>query len=61
MSIKFINDWRYLFSKDAIGGRFSVFTPIMISYLSIEMQDSEYDLDGLTIVVLGLGLKIRFK
>lgn len=52
--IRLINDWRYLFKKWAIGGRFSAFTFVQVSY----MRTGEPMIDGFTVVALGLGFTL---
>jgi hypothetical protein len=54
MKITLTNDWKNLFNNDAIGGRFSAFTFIMISFMKVGMQE----IDGFTFVLLGLGFRI---
>jgi hypothetical protein len=57
MKIKFINDWRYLsFKKDPHGARMLNFTIILISYMHTGIK--EVDIDGFSIVLLGIGIKI---
>jgi len=55
MTIKLINDWKYLFDKSFPG---RCFTFIMISYMSQGFDTKNIKLGGLTIVVLGLGAKV---
>jgi hypothetical protein len=55
MKISFVNDWRFLFSKDAIGGRFAAFTLIHMGYMRVGIVE----VDGFTILLLGLGLRIK--
>jgi hypothetical protein len=54
MVVKTINDWRYLFSKHAIGGRFVSFTFFHVSF----MKTGEPLIDGFTVIILGLGVRI---
>lgn len=57
MRVKVINDWEWLFSKYAVGGRFANFTFIQVGYFRTGIKD--LDVDGLTVVLLGVGLRIR--
>lgn len=60
MSISLINDWRYLLSANAIGGRFASFSFVMISYLHTGLDEGdELNVDGFVFVILGIGVKIR--
>ena len=54
MKVRLFNDWRYLFSKNAMGGRFASFTIIHIGYLRVAIPEA----DGVTIVLLGLGVRV---
>lgn len=56
-SIVIVNDWKYLFFKDAIGGRGSNFTFIHIGWLKTGIKD--YHIDGFMFTVLGLGFRIN--
>lgn len=59
MKIEVINDWQFLFSPHAIGGRFAAFTFFNLSWVSKRVGTDEYPMGGLNIVVLGLGLNIK--
>ena len=62
MKVTWINDWRWLFSKYALGGRFAVFTFFNVSYMDLGDEDfNELDIDGLSVIILGLGVRIRIK
>ncbi len=54
MVIKVINDWQYLFSKHAVGGRFACFTFFHVSFMNMD----EPLIDGFSVIVLGLGVRI---
>lgn len=54
--MRVINDWKYLFNKNAIGGRFASFTFINISYFRTDMPD--LDIDGWGIIILGIGFRL---
>lgn len=56
MHVTFTNDWKYLFSPWAIGGRFSNFTLIHIAYFRTGLNI----VDGWSLTVLGLGVRVRF-
>lgn len=56
MSFNIVNDWKYLFFKQAIGGRFANFTFIHVGWLHTGITD--YSVDGFMFVVLGLGFRI---
>ncbi len=60
MIITFTNDWRYLFSKFSTG---KVFSLIYLAYTNIEFEDPELEkqVNGLSISLLGLGVRIRRK
>lgn len=52
--VKFINDWQYLFSEQAIGGRFASFTFFHVSF----MKTGEPLIDGFTVIIFGVGVRI---
>lgn len=54
MKISFVNNWQYMFSKDSIGGRFSMFTVITISAINMGIKE----IDGFHFTILGLGFRI---
>jgi hypothetical protein len=56
MKLTFINDWQYLFSHDPEIGY--GFTFLSISYMDIGLTH-DIDIDGFSIIVLGLGIRIR--
>lgn len=54
MRIKLLNDWKYLFSKDAIGGRFAAFTFINIGFI----KSTFGEVNGFYFTLMGLGVRI---
>lgn len=61
MKITWINDWQYLFKDWAVGGRFASFTFIMVSYLNVGKDAPDLDINGFTIILFGLGIRVRSK
>lgn len=61
--VTFINDWKYLFNKNAMGGRFASFTFVQLAWLNtgFKGQDDSIDIDGLSVVLIGIGVRIRRK
>lgn len=55
MSVKFINDWQYLFKPGPMGDRFISFTFINVAFF----KDVVPEINGFTIIVLGLGFTIK--
>lgn len=54
LRFKLINDWRSLFKPHAIGGRLASFTLFNISYMRVGIPI----VDGFTITILGIGMRI---
>lgn len=61
MQLQLINDWQFLFKGWALGGRFASFAFITVTWLSPKFNTEDIQIGGLTLVVLGLGVRISPK